>query len=632
MGCSENACVCVLQLHWGYLHWGYLHCLKPKRTKELKRKHTRTGPRPKNRPSLQRVFALAAVLSYVLEKESKAMVPRVSFVLLFPCFLGFTMASAASPSDSSISTNIDAAALILFHKKVTRDPYGALHSWTTSNGICSTWFGIVCNDDGRVICVLLPEKLLEGTVTIFLKELTFLENLNLSGNRMSGYFPQMIVNLPHLAHLDISSNDFDGIIDQPPSLRDFKFANNPHLQIVHSRNVKEPHWTPIVEILMAAVTLSLIFSLSCYYWRKWQYKNFQKEENKSMTVQSSSVGILLKEPAYWAGFQFMHIRKFGLKQLTEATRNFSKDCLVGNGGFGTVYRATLENGEIVALKRAYKESVQVSDEFQNEVKLLSRVHHKHLVNLIGFCEESYEQILVYEFIQNGSLLEHLSGEREPLTWRQRVRIAIGAAKGLSYLHEGCSPSIIHRDIKPSNILLDFDYEAKVSDFGLSKHGPTGDESHVSTLVKGTFGYLDPHYYLSFHLTTSSDVYSFGVILLQLVTARPAVDHSRKRSQYNIISWASASIVSGRLEDIIDSSLVEKGYDRSMMLRIARLGLRCTCKDVKLRPTISSISQELEAALRDHDKMMTINDKISPPAVDYSSPQLTYSDFVSPLSM
>lgn len=276
--------------------------------------------------------------------------------------------------------------------------------------------------------------------------------------------------------------------------------------------------------------------------------------------------------------------------------------------------------------------MQGSDEFRNEVELFSKVHHKNLVNLIGFCEESSEQILVYEFIPNGSLLEHLSGAREPLTWRQRVTIAIGAAKGLSYLHEGCSPAIIHRDIKPSNILVDVDFEAKVSDFGLSKHGPTGDESHVSTLVKGTFGYLDPHYYLSFHLTTSSDVYSFGVILLQLVTARPAVDHTRKRSQYNIISWAAAQIEKGHLEDVIDPSLVEQGYDRDVILLMARLGLRCTCKDMKMRPAISFIIQELEAALRNHDTQILNIGTGSISTFQHCWSDLTYSEDVSPISM
>ncbi|RWR84505.1 Protein kinase domain-containing protein [Cinnamomum micranthum f. kanehirae] len=181
--------------------------------------------------------------------------------------------------------------------------------------------------------------------------------------------------------------------------------------------------------------------------------------------------------------------------------------------------------------------------WRREVELLSRVKHRNLLGLVGFCEEVGQRILVYEYVPNGSLLEYITGRKgEALTWRQRVNIAIGAAKGIAHLHEGVKPSIIHRDIKPSNILVGDGFEAKVSDFGLVKSGPVGDASHVSSQIKGTPGYLDPAYCASLHLTPFSDVYSFGVILLQLVAAKPAVDKTRNNSQYHITEWVSSSLV------------------------------------------------------------------------------------------
>ncbi|XP_050381285.1 probable serine/threonine-protein kinase PBL11 [Argentina anserina] len=183
-----------------------------------------------------------------------------------------------------------------------------------------------------------------------------------------------------------------------------------------------------------------------------------------------------------------------------------------------------------------------------------------------------------------------------LSWRQRVNIAIGAAKGIAHLHEGVHPSIIHRDIKPSNILIGDGFEAKVSDFGLSKSGPVGDDSHVSSQIKGTPGYLDPAYCASFHLSQFSDVYSFGIILLQLISSRPAVDMTGNRPRNHIIDWARPSLERGRVEEILDANLLSEPCDTEMMLKMARLGLRCVVKVPKNRPTMSQVCRQLEEAL------------------------------------
>ncbi|WOH03481.1 hypothetical protein DCAR_0622879 [Daucus carota subsp. sativus] len=294
------------------------------------------------------------------------------------------------------------------------------------------------------------------------------------------------------------------------------------------------------------------------------------------------------------------LRRFQMEELVRATNNFSRGCLIGSGAFGNVYVGTFDVEGTLAIKKARADSYTSTHEFRNEVKLLSRVKHQNLVGLVGYCEEEgpkEAQVLVYEYVQNGSLLEYIVGRGGRfLTWRQRVNIAIGAAKGIAHLHEGINPGIIHRDIKPSNILLGEGFEAKVSDFGLVKSGPTGDQSHVSSQIKGTPGYLDPAYCTSLHLSPFSDVYSFGVILLQLVAARPAVDTAKNGSNYHIIQWARPSLEKGSVEDILDANLLLEPCNMEIMLKMGQLGLRCVVKVPKQRPTMTQVWQELEAAL------------------------------------
>ncbi|KAF8406637.1 hypothetical protein HHK36_008727 [Tetracentron sinense] len=261
-------------------------------------------------------------------------------------------------------------------------------------------------------------------------------------------------------------------------------------------------------------------------------------------------------------------RRFQLEELEKATKNFSNDCLVGSGAFGNVYKGTFDVEGTLAIKKARVDSYQSVQEFRNEVELLSRVRHRNLVGLVGYCEEAGAKgakVLVYEYVPNGSLLEYIIGRRgRTLTWRQRVNLAIGAAKGIAHLHEGVKPSIIHRDIKPSNILVGDGFEAKVSDFGLVKLGPVGDESHVSSQIKGTPGYLDPAYCTSFHLSPFSD-------------ARPSLER-------------------GSVEDILDANLLLEPCNMEMMLKMGKLGLRCVVEIPKERPTMTQVWKELEEAL------------------------------------
>lgn len=231
---------------------------------------------------------------------------------------------------------------------------------------------------------------------------------------------------------------------------------------------------------------------------------------------------------------------FSFRELAAATNNFRPESFLGEGGFGGVYKGRLEStGQIVAVKQLDRDGLQGNREFLVEVLMLSLLHHPNLVNLIGYCADGDQRLLVYEFMALGSLEDHLhdlAPDKEPLDWSTRMKIAAGAAKGLEYLHDKADPPVIYRDFKSSNILLDEEYHPKLSDFGLAKLGPTGDKSHVSTRVMGTYGYCAPEYAMTGQLTVKSDVYSFGVVFLELITGRKVIDRTRPPGEQNLISW------------------------------------------------------------------------------------------------
>ncbi|KAK8968499.1 Serine/threonine-protein kinase [Platanthera guangdongensis] len=233
-------------------------------------------------------------------------------------------------------------------------------------------------------------------------------------------------------------------------------------------------------------------------------------------------------------------RVFTYKELLVATNNFKADCLLGSGGFGRVYKGLLAGtNEVIAVKKLDRRGYQGSREFLIEVLMLGLLQHPNLVKLLGYCAEGDQRILVYEYMANGSLHDQLFDElpkSKPLDWLTRMKIATGAAKGLEHLHDVANPPVIYRDMKASNILLDEDYNPKLSDFGLAKLGPVGDKTHVSTRVMGTYGYCAPEYALTGQLTRMSDVYSFGVLLLELITGRKAIDLTRPKDEQHLAHW------------------------------------------------------------------------------------------------
>ncbi|KAL8117668.1 hypothetical protein AgCh_015518 [Apium graveolens] len=350
------------------------------------------------------------------------------------------------------------------------------------------------------------------------------------------------------------------------------------------------------------LVLVLIFAIS----RRRKAKEVENSEWPLVNVYGGNFysGLTESTANNESNFQTFNLElKLAFSEILHATNKFDPKLIIGKGGFGKVYKGTLKNGVKVAVKRSESGHGQGFPEFQTEIMVLSSIRHRHLVALIGYCDEMSEMILVYEFMEKGTLQDHLYKQSDPksrampsLSWNQRLQICIGAAKGLNYLHtEGSGGGIIHRDVKSTNILLDKDFVAKVSDFGISRSG-LPEQTHVSTAVKGSFGYLDPEYYRCMQLTLKSDVYSFGVVLLEVLCARPVINKLLPPEQVGLADWGVHLQQKGELENIVDPSLVGKINPNSLR-KFGETAAKCLKEEGADRPSMVDVIWDLEYALQ-----------------------------------
>ncbi|XP_023913520.1 receptor-like protein kinase FERONIA [Quercus suber] len=321
-------------------------------------------------------------------------------------------------------------------------------------------------------------------------------------------------------------------------------------------------------------------------------------------------------------------RRFSLAEIKKATNYFAYDLVIGEGGFGKVYKGFIDDrGISVAIKRLNikSSSGQGCRELTNEVLLLCQIRHPNLIPLIGYCIDEGEGCLVYEFMVNGNLHQHICGtNHDPLPWKQRLAICIGVARGLHYLHTGLKHTIIHRGGKMSDILLDEKWEAKLADFGLSKMGPPSLSKaliRVESVVKGTMGYLDPEYLRSEELTDKSDVYAFGVVLFELLCGRKALDHNLEEEQFHLISWASKCKQEGTINEIIDPYLMGKIAPECFKIYIG-IASSCVREEGKDRPAMGEVEVGLEHALQLQESADAAREEGE---YDYPINELTCSD-------
>ncbi|KAH7669388.1 Non-specific serine/threonine protein kinase protein, partial [Dioscorea alata] len=324
-------------------------------------------------------------------------------------------------------------------------------------------------------------------------------------------------------------------------------------------------------------------------------KNFigESSDTGSITRLVDSIGDLETEFSLGDVEKKSNAHSFTFKELAAATKNFKS--VLGEGGFGKVFKGVLNN-QVVAIKQLNREGLQGNQEFMVEVLMLITLRHPNLVTLIGYCAEKEERLLVYEFMAHGSLENHLfdlTNEQQALNWNTRMKIALGAAKGLAYLHNVAKPPVIYRDLKSANILLDEDFNPKLSDFGLAKLGPVGDDTHVSTRVMGTYGYCAPDYAQSGKLNIKSDVYSFGVVLLELITGRKAFDYEKKSGARSLIVWSRPYLNDRRRFTELADPLLQGRYPLRAFYQLVSVTSLCLHDHPERRPLIREVVSALE---------------------------------------
>ncbi|XP_052727067.1 LRR receptor-like serine/threonine-protein kinase IOS1 [Vigna angularis] len=484
-----------------------------------------------------------------------------------------------------------------------KSAYGVKRDW--EGDPCSPaaylWGGLNCtylgNEFPRITALNLSSSGLSGKIDSSISNLTMLEKLDLSNNNLNGDVPDFLSQLQHLKILNLEKNDLSGSI--PSALVEksrkgslsLSVGENPYLCESGQCNEKEKKNTVIPIVASICGVLILLIAVAILWILKRKKSKVEKfTDSVALNHQSDfSEKSTEKDNSFQQGKSQM----YSYYDVLYITNNFKR--IIGKGGFGTVYLGFIDDTP-VAVKMLSSSAVHGYQQFQAEVKLLVSVHHKNLISLIGYCNEGTNKGLIYEYMAKGNLREHFSGKHNEspiLSWKDRLRVAVDAAVGLEYLHNGCKFPIIHRDIKSSNILLDEHFQAKLSDFGLSKVFPDDETSHVSTIVAGTLGYLDPHYHSSNRLTQKSDVYSFGVVLLEIITNQSVMAGNEETG--HISERVNLMISKGDIRAIVDSSL-EGNFDIKSAWKAVEIAMVCVSPNPNERPMMSVVMSELQEAL------------------------------------
>ncbi|KAJ9692200.1 hypothetical protein PVL29_011329 [Vitis rotundifolia] len=497
-------------------------------------------------------------LSFSLKRTNRSTLPPIINAMEVYIIKEFSQASTQQ-------NDVDAIKGIKSEYKVSRNWQG-----DPCLPIKYQWDGLTCSLDisPAIITLNLSSSNLAGNIRTSFSGLKSLQNLDLSYNKLTGSVPEFFADLPSLTILNLTGNNLTGSVPQAV-INKFKdgtlsLGENPGLcqsASCQGKEKKNRFLVPVLIVISTVIVILILIAALAMIIRK-----FERRETKEKSGNS----------------------EFTYSEVVSITNNFS--LTIGRGGFGQVYLGTLADGTQVAVKVRSESSIQEAKALQAEVKLLTRVHHKNLVRLIGYCDDGTNMVLIYEYMSNGNLQQKLSGREaaDVLNWKQRLQIAVDAAHGLEYLHNGCKPPIVHRDMKSSNILLTETLEAKIADFGMSRDLESG--AFLSTDPVGTPGYLDPEYQ-SAGLNKKSDVYSFGIVLLELITGRPAIIPG---GNY-IVVWVSPMIERGDIGSIVDPRL-QGDFNTNSAWKAVEIALACVAPTGMQRPDMSHVVVDLKECL------------------------------------
>ncbi|KAG2264791.1 hypothetical protein Bca52824_071870 [Brassica carinata] len=562
-------------------------------------------------------------------------------------FLGFWAFNSVYAMDSLLSpkgVNYEVAALMSVKNKM-KDETEVLSGWDINSVDPCTWNMVGCSAEGFVVSLEMASKGLSGTVSTNIGEFTHLHTLLLQNNQLTGPIPSELGQLSELKTLDLSGNRFSGKI--PASLGFLTHLN--YLRL--SRNLLSGRIPQLVAGLSGLSFLDLSFNNLSGPTPRILAKDYrivgnaflcgsaslelcsdaatpvrnasglsEKDNSKHHSlVLSFAFGIIvafiisLMFFFFWVlwhrsrlsrsyvqqdyEFEIGHLKRFSFREIQSATSNFSPKNILGQGGFGMVYKGYLPNGTVVAVKRLKDPNYTGEVQFQTEVEMIGLAVHRNLLRLFGFCMTSEERMLVYPYMPNGSVADRLR-DKPSLDWNRRICIALGAARGLVYLHEQCNPKIIHRDVKAANILLDESFEAIVGDFGLAKLLDQRD-SHVTTAVRGTIGHIAPEYLSTGQSSEKTDVFGFGILILELVTGHKMIDQVNGQIRKGmILSWVRTLKAEKRFAEMVDRDLKGK-FDDLVLEEVVELALLCTQPNPSLRPRMSEVLKVLEGLVEQY---------------------------------